>query len=57
MSLLCDSVTSVSHNNTQFIVVFVIFWNHNTSVGLVTGSGEACCILKPLHNWIAQYQF
>jgi hypothetical protein len=34
VSLLCDKVTPVSHNNTQFIIVSVIFWNHNTSVGL-----------------------
>jgi hypothetical protein len=55
VSLLCDSVTPVSRNNTHFIVVSVIFWNHNTSAGLVTGNGGACCMLKPLHNRIAQY--
>jgi hypothetical protein len=55
VSLVCNSVAPVSHNNTQFIIVSVIFWNHNTSVGLVTGNGGACCMLKPLHDWIALY--
>jgi hypothetical protein len=55
VSLLCGSVTPVSHNNSQFIVVSVILWNNNTPMRLVAGNGGACYMLKPLHNWIAQY--